>query len=115
MARSSAEATVTELPVKRDPFDFPVRTKVVTYKDYDYTFRELTLAENDEIRELATDSENKYDARLAMRLTIVNSAVDPKLDMEQLSKFPSTLYAKVYEAVNDLHDPDLDESDPGKA
>jgi hypothetical protein len=100
----------------RKPFDFPVRTASIEYQGVKYTFAELTLAQNDEIRELATNAEKEYDVRLGMRLTVCYSAVDPKIEMEQLAAFPSTLYAKVFDLVNALHDPDLEgtKEDPTK-
>ena len=114
MARRET-ATVTK--ITRDPFDFPPNTKSITYEGVPYKFRELTVAETDDARE-GSMLNDKFDGRLMTRLMICAAAVEPTMDMEQLSKLPQRLYAAVVDLVNDLNDPDaLNEEDknPGKS
>lgn len=110
-------ATVTELPVERDPFDFPPNTNEVKYMGVTYRFRELTVAETDQAREDATIGE-QFDGRLMTRLMIATSAVEPKMAVDDIAKLPQRLYAAIVDIVNDLNDPDAlakAEDDPGKS
>jgi hypothetical protein len=96
----------------RDPLDYPYETATVHFKGASYTFRELTLGENDSCRELATDPEGNIDGRSMMRAMVIESAVAPELDSDKLLKTPQRLYARFVDTVNRLNDPDsLDEKD----
>lgn len=114
MAGRAAE--VTKIPVvERDPFDFPPATDQVRYQGVTYTFRELTVQETDQAREDSTIGD-VFDGRLMTRLMICAAAIDPTMTMEQLSKLPQRLYAKIVDLVNDLNDPDaLKDEDLGKS
>ena len=97
----------------RDPFDFPSETKDIIYKGVTYTFRELTVAENDLCRELATGPDDSFDGRIMIRQMIVLGASKPEMTMEQLEKVPQRLYAHFIDVVNALNDPATFEADPG--
>lgn len=102
----------------RDAFDFPYETKSFTFKGVKYSFRELTVAEMDECREMATnDKDQTIDGRQMMRFEIAKSSVEPKIDLEQLSKCPQRLYLNFVDIVNELNDADAlkNEDDPGKS
>jgi phage FluMu protein gp41 len=98
---------------KRNPFDFPVETKSVKYRGVTYTFRELTVAENDLCRELATGPDDTFDGRVMIRQMLVVGAVEPPMTMEDLEKVPQRLYAQFIDVVNLLNDPATFEEDPG--
>lgn len=98
MART---ATVTAI---RDPFDFTPASNAFPFQGVTYEFRELTVAENDQCRELATAPDGTYDGRKHMRLMICLGSVEPKIDPEQLEKFPQRLYGKILELVSNLND-----------
>lgn len=118
MSRGATEVKSEETAVvARDPFEFPFIKKSVTYGGVNYTFRELSVAENDECRDGATnDKDQTFDGRLMMRLMICTASVDPKIDLEQLSKFPQRLYSNIVDIVNDLSDPEtLKDDDPGNS
>ena len=117
MPSRSDRATVMEEPVSiaRDPFDFPVETKSVTYRGVSYTFRELTVAENDLCRELATGPDETFDGRTMIRQMIVTGAVSPEMTIDNLEKLPQRLYAQFIDAVNDLNDPATFQADPGNS
>lgn len=93
-------------PIKevREPFAFVPATSSVTFQDVTYRFRELTVKENDECRELATAPDGTYDGRKHMRLMICLGAVEPTIDPEQLESFPQRLYGRVLELVAGLND-----------
>lgn len=100
-------AEVTPIKTARDPFDFPLAEGEVAYKGVTYKFRELTVAENDQCREAATDTTKKppeYDGRVHMRMMICMGSVDPIISPDQLEKFPQRLYGKILEVVTDLND-----------
>lgn len=101
----------------REPFDFIAIKKSVTYAGATYTFRELTVAENDLCRDGATNEKDQtFDGRLMMRLMICESSVEPKIDLEKLATFPQRLYAHIVDIVNELNDPDtLKDEDPGNS
>lgn len=99
----------------RDPFEFPSETKSVTYKGVTYVFRELTVAENDLCRELATGPDDSFDGRVMIRQMIVLGAKDPAMSMEDLEKVPQRLYAQFIDVVNSLNDPATFEADPGNS
>lgn len=102
--------------VTRTPFDFPVETKSITYKGVTYTFRELTVGENDTCRELATGpNPDDFDGRVMIRAMIVEGSVEPKIAMEDLEKIPQRLYAQFIEIINDLNDPATFQADPGNS
>lgn len=110
-------ATVTKLPVAEpnNPFEFAPITKDVTYQGRTYTFRELTVGENDLARELATNEKDEFDGRVMIRQMIVLGAVAPAMTMDDLEKVPQRLYAQFINAVNDLNDPATFEEDPGNS
>lgn len=112
---SASEAKVTK--ITRDPFDFPPNTDKVTYKGVTYTFRELTVSEVDEIREMSIDKDTGFDGRLMTRLMIAKGAVEPTMTLDDLAKFPQSVYSLVVDCVNDLNDPEAakNESDPGNS
>lgn len=97
----------------RNPFDFPEETREVRYKGVTYKFRELTVAENDVCRELATGPDDTFDGRTMIRQMIVLGAVEPPMTIEDLEKVPQRLYAQFIDAVNLLNDPATFEADPG--
>jgi hypothetical protein len=108
-----AEAVV-KFP-ERDPFDFPPNTDKVSYMGVDYHFRELTVAETDNAREMSIDGD-KFDGRLMTRLMITTASTDPKIDFEQLAKLPQRLYSAIVDLVNELNDPEaLKAVDPGNS
>lgn len=103
----------------RDPFDFPFENKSFTFKGVKYSFRELTAAEMDECREMATNEKDQtIDGRSMMRFEICKSAVEPTITLDQLIKCPQRLYLNFVDIVNDLNDADAlksEDDDPGKS
>jgi len=95
---------VTPIVEPREPFAFIPNSNEYTFQGVTYKFRELTVAENDECRELATAPDGTYDGRKHMRLMICLGSVEPKIDPEQLQQFPQRLYGKLLELVSSLND-----------
>jgi hypothetical protein len=110
--RGPREVTPVDPPA--DPFDFPARTTEVVYLNRTFRFRELTVAENDVCRDLATDDKDVFDGRKMMRAMIVQGAIEPEMTLEQLERLPQGFYSKIIDAVNDLHNPEIGD-DPGNS
>lgn len=114
---SSREAAVTKIPAEpRSPFDFPPVTDKVTYLGIDYTFRELSVGETDDAREMSIDGD-EFDGRLMTRLMITTSSLEPKITLELLTKLPQSLYSAIVDCVNELNDPELlkKDAEPGNS
>ena len=92
-------------------------TNGFTYKGVHYLFRELTVGENDECREAATDPKTDLvNSRTMMRMMIVAACVEPEgFDGDALTRLGSKLYSHVIDVVNELNDPDAFVSDEDKA
>lgn len=93
------EATQAELA------EFPFETRQLTIGDRKWTFRELSVQENDDCAD-ASKKDGVINARTMMRLMIIQSSVEPKLTPAMLGALPVRVYAKIYDLVNDLNDPD---------
>lgn len=88
-------------------------TRTVIHKGKSYTFREITVDENDEALEASKNPDgNTINTRVMNRMIITLSAIDPKISLEELGKFSHRLYQKIVDAVNELNDPDRVEGDP---
>lgn len=92
-------------------FNFKFAEKDITIGEQVFTFRELSVADNDFCAEAARDEKGEIDGRKMMRLMIAKSAVDPKLSLEELLTLPNRAYLRFAEAVNDLNAPDEDEDE----
>jgi hypothetical protein len=101
-SRATAPVEIVNNP--REPFDFPTTIKSVTFKGVTYTFRELTLAENDECRDAAKQPNGEVDGILQTRLMVCAASVEPKIKLEDLAKVPLRLYSRFYEIIIELHD-----------
>lgn len=89
---------------KTDDFVFETRDAVIGGKKF--KFRELSVEENDECSDGARDENGLINGRTMMRLMIIQSAVEPKIDSELLSKMPQRVYLRLCDIVNDLNNPD---------
>ena len=91
--------------------EFPFAKKKVKIEGVEMTFRELTVAENDECADAATGPNNEFSGRTMMRMMIMKSSVEPKLDSEQLAAMPNRVYIQIYDVVNDLNTLKVDEAE----
>ena len=95
------------------PVPFPFETKTLTIGETEYTFKELTVGENDFCADAAKNDKGDIDGRKMMRLMVAKSSVEPKLSLEDLLECPNRVYVKFCEAVNDLNIPaDEDDESP---
>lgn len=108
--RSTGSAVIEK--VSGTALEFPPETDSVFYKGRKYTFRELTLGENDVCREASTGPDGAFDARTMMRMMITTAAIDPELSMDDLLVIPQRFYARIVDVVNRLNDPDMLSDEP---
>ncbi len=91
--------------------EFPFAEKTIKIFGKEYTFRELSVEENDDCADMARDKDGKINGRTMMRLMIISSSVTPKLTVESLAKMPQRVYLKVYDTVNELNNMTLDDDE----
>lgn len=94
---------------KEEAIELPFAERTLTVSKKKFKFRELSVEENDACADMAKKEDGTIDGRTMMRLMIINSSVDPKLDAEMLAKFPQRAYIKIYDAVNELNTVDFGE------
>lgn len=112
--RNTAEDNVTDIVPKIDPFAIVTKELNLGMRGK-FSFRELTVEENDTCRETATAKDGTFNGRTMMRMMVTMSAIDPEIKLEQLNKLPQRVYAAIVEFVNDLNDSEslTDEGEPG--
>jgi len=88
------------------PLDFMFAEKELDLNGHPFKFRELSVAESDSILDASRLPDGGINGRLNMRMTIVKSAVEPKLTVDDLAKIPNRIYLKMAEFVNDLNSSD---------
>jgi hypothetical protein len=91
--------------------EFPFEQKSIEIAGKTFTFRELSVQENDDCADSSRGQDGQINGRTMVRLMIIASSVEPKLTPTVLAALPQRVYAKLYDVVNDLNDPDsLDKS-----
>ncbi len=85
---------------------FPFEQKTVDILGRSFTFRELSVQENDDCADAARGPDNMINGRTMVRLMMIASSVDPKLTPKNLAALPQRVYAKLYDTVNALNDPE---------
>lgn len=113
-----SRGALAEVTAPREAFDFPYETRSFKFKGVEYKFRELTVAEMDECRDMATNDKDKMiDGRAMMRFEIVAASVEPKITLDMLLVCPQRLYLNFVDIVNDLNDADAlkNEGDEGNS
>lgn len=91
--------------------EFPFAKETVEIAGNTFTFRELTVAENDACADAAQGPDGNFNGRTMMRMMIIESSVEPKLTTEDLAKMPNRVYIKIYDVVNRLNTLDIDDSE----
>ncbi len=83
-----------------------------------FSFRELTVEENDTCRETATAKDGSFNGRTMMRMMVTISSIEPNISLESLNKMPQRVYAAIVEFVNDLNDSESlmsEKTEPGNS
>ena len=97
--------SVTKLPVAIEN-DYAFEERAVTVGGKTFRFRELSVEENDTCSDASRDPSGMINGRTMMRMMILSSSVDPKIDPSMLQKMPQRLYLKLCDVVNELNNPD---------
>lgn len=82
-------------------FDFEERD--VEIKGTTFKLRELTTEKYDECIKSATGDDEDIDMVVLLRLMLIDSLVEPKIDNESIAKLPHSITRKLTTAVNKLH------------
>jgi hypothetical protein len=85
------------------PFDFLFEEKVLDLSGRKFTFRELSVAENDACIDAAREKDGTINGRINMRMAIAKSSVEPKITVDDLAKLPNRVYLRFAEFVNDIN------------
>lgn len=97
----------------KSEFAYDYASKTVKIGSRDWTFRELSVEENDACNDAGNGPDGKWNGRAAMRSMVLHSCVDPKMSPADLAKLPLSVYNRIIEAVNDVNSGDvISESDP---
>lgn len=121
MARGVTAVKPVEPVDKSEPITtddgYVLETRKITIGGRSWVFRELTVEETDQCRELATDKDSGYDPRKMLRSMIAISSVDPTLTLDQVMRAPQRLFGLWVDVINELADPDtlLPKDDSGNA
>jgi hypothetical protein len=94
-----------------EEMEFPFAEKTIKIGDKEWRFRELSVQENDDAADASQDKEGRINGRTMMRLTIIASSVEPKITPKMLASMPTRVYAKVYDVVNELQNPETLDKD----
>ena len=91
--------------------------KTVTIKGKKFRFRELSVAENDECADSAKNPDGTINGRTMMRMMIMKSSLEPKLDSDIIAELPNRMYIRIYDVVSALNTIELgeDPEDEGKS
>lgn len=93
------------MPVtKTDDYTFEEAEVVIGGKTY--RFRELSVEENDGCSDASKEENGFINGRTMMRMMIITSAIEPKIDASVLAKMPQRLYLRLCDVVNELNNPD---------
>jgi hypothetical protein len=90
----------------REQLEFPFEQRTIDVAGHSFTFRELSVQENDDCADSSKDPDGRINGRTMVRLMIIASSIEPKLTPKILGTLPQRVYAKIYDIVNDLNDPD---------
>jgi hypothetical protein len=107
-------AGVKEVPRGDNVMDL-FRTRTATIGGTEYTFRELSVKENDACTTAARQADGSFDGRIMMRLMVLKSIIEPNLNDSQLMELPQRLYLRLCDVVSDINaDEEIDEDEDPK-
>lgn len=105
----STELKAVKTASEDELLTLPFATKTIRISGKSFTFRELSVEENDNCADAARTENGGINGRTMMRLMIIASATDPKLSADMLAKMPQRAYIRIYDTVNDLNTITVDE------
>lgn len=99
----SAPTKKPELEALPGPFDFVFAERMLEIDGHPFTFRELSVKENDSCIDAARKPDGSIDGRINMRMMIAKSSVTPKITVDDITTLPNRVYLKIAEFVNDIN------------
>ena len=88
---------------KPNPFEFIFATRDLDIEGHIFSFRELSVAENDACIDAARNDDGTINGRINMRMMIAKSSVEPKITVDDIAKVPNRIYLKMAEFVNEVN------------
>ena len=103
-------------PEGEDPFAFIFASKELDIDGRKFSFKELSVKENDQCLDASRQQDGTFDGRIHMRMMIAKSSVEPKITVDNLAGLPNRVYLRIAEFVNDLNNIDdaLDTTEPAE-
>jgi hypothetical protein len=87
----------------KEGLTFEFEEKQLEVKGKEFKLRELTAEKYDECVKLATGPDDDIDMVTLLRLMLLESLQEPKLEADQLGKLPYSVIRQLTTAVNRLH------------
>ena len=109
---SEADLTQIAVATPEEENTFPFEETTVTINGKDFRFRELSVQENDECADASREEDGNVNGRTMMRMMIMASSLDPKLELTDIAAMPQRMYIRLYDTVTRLNTVDF--SDEGK-
>mgnify|MGYP001375844664 CR=1 FL=1 len=92
------------------------RTATATLGGVEYTFRELSVKDNDSCVLASRQPDGSFDGRIMMRFMVLKSSLEPKITDTELMSLPQRIYLRMCDIVSDLNaDDEIDETDDAEA
>jgi hypothetical protein len=86
-----------------NPFAFVFAERELDLDGHKFSFRELSVKENDVCIDAARQPDGLINGRINMRMMIAKSSVEPKITVDDLAALPNRIYLKLAEFVNDIN------------
>jgi hypothetical protein len=109
---SEADLTQIAIATPEEEAKFPFEETTVMINGKEFRFRELSVQENDECADASREEDGAINGRTMMRMMIMASSVNPRLELEDIAKMPQRMYIRLYDTVTRLNTVDF--SDEGK-
>jgi hypothetical protein len=77
----------------------------VDIKGQTFKLKELTTEKYDEAIRAATGADDDIDMVILLRMMLIDSLVEPKLESDDIARLPHSVTRKLTTAVNRLHFP----------
>lgn len=81
--------------------------QIKTVRGVEYTFRELSANEYEEIVKLVTDVDGNAELNKVLKLMAIKAIVSPKFTADDLGRKPYPIYRELLGVVSEMHFSDM--------
>lgn len=96
----------------KDQLTDDFRQETITVRGVEYTFRELSAEEYDDIIKMASGEDDNAELAVVLKLMAARCLVKPELTPDQLSKKPYPVYQQLLRVINKMHFQPEEEGSP---